>query len=57
MRKIIVGLFAVCFLILVSGCSTVARTSEGFGRGVSEDIKGTGFSVKKMNNWIEENWW
>lgn len=57
MRKIILGVFAVYFLILVSGCSTVAHVSEGLGRGVSEDISGTTFSLKKLNHWIEENWW
>jgi uncharacterized protein YceK len=57
MRSFVLGLFAVCFLILVSGCQTVAHTSEGFGRGVSEDISGSSFSLVKMNKWIEEHWW
>ncbi|MDP2922377.1 MAG: hypothetical protein Q8O30_01475 [Candidatus Omnitrophota bacterium] len=57
MRKIILGVFAVYFLILVSGCSTVANVSEGLGRGVAEDIGGTAYSLKKLNHWIEENWW
>ncbi|MCM8786920.1 MAG: hypothetical protein NC935_02575 [Candidatus Omnitrophica bacterium] len=54
MRKI---LFFILCIILFSSCATIKHTSEGFGRGVSQDIQGVGKALKNIDNWINEYSW
>ncbi|MDD5584382.1 MAG: hypothetical protein PHV55_04940 [Candidatus Omnitrophica bacterium] len=53
-----------CFLLVVfmallslSGCATVSNTSEGLGKGVSEDLKNTCNNVKRFDAWLRDKAW
>ncbi|MDD2752981.1 MAG: hypothetical protein PHN59_07590 [Candidatus Omnitrophica bacterium] len=57
MKKTYFLLVVFMALLSLSGCATVSNTSEGLGKGVSEDLKNTCNNVKRFDAWLRDKAW
>jgi uncharacterized protein YceK len=57
MKNIFLGAAVCAILMGAYGCSTVRYTSEGFGKGIYEDVKGSWQLLRKADSWWKANTW
>jgi len=56
MRRAVLGLFFLIFIISISGCQTVKGVG-GIGKGLADDAYGIWQVIKRADEWIKENYW
>ena len=60
MRRLILGLIFISFLMSISGCKTVKNTAMGLGavgKGMVDDVYDTWQAMERADVWIKENLW